>query len=171
YCAAEIAEEYSALSKKIITYLLLAVLCIHALLPFCGVPVTPCLLSMACHVAYGTLLPAFPFVEPVSGPCLASLAAVALAHYTWFGYFKTEYTPMFQVTGFFLVMIWSVPLGFFVSLSVGDDALPALSGGERVGAKGGAGGHHNVFKSLFDKAKGGWDSLMQTASPGLGKHR
>ena len=168
YCAAEVAEEYSALSKKLLKYLLLVVFSFHLLFLLAGVNFFTIAVSTACHLVYSCLLTSFPFVDPLSVPAIASIIAVGVAHYVWFQYFYANFTPIFQVTGFFLVMIWAVPLGFFVSLSMGDDALPVGSQGQRVGSSGQP--KTNVFKYLFDAAADKYNNFIKKQSPGLGKH-
>ena len=232
YCAAEIAEEYSTIAKKVLKWALIVVFVIHLLFILSGVPLSTILTSSLCHLVYASLLKDFPYVEPLSAPSIGSLIAVGVSHYCWFQFFYSNYVPIFQVrwkerkredggggrarslraekqivgrvclvfsrsqsklsflhphpsvflllspppsslqqvTGFFLVMIWAVPLGFFVSLSMGDDALPVGLSGEKVGAKGGS-GKSNVFKFLFDTVAEKYNGWVAKKSPGLGKYK
>ena len=64
YYMAELVEEYSRLTKRVITYALRAVLALHlALLLFDRQPVSCVLVGAAAHGAYARLLPRFPFVQ------------------------------------------------------------------------------------------------------------
>ncbi|GMI21469.1 hypothetical protein TrCOL_g3131 [Triparma columacea] len=169
YCAAELAEEYSSIARRVLNYSLGTVFLVHFLLLFSGVPFLPLFTSTLCNLVYLTLLPSFPYVEPLSLPSVSSLLAVLGTHYTWFSYFHNTYTPILQVTGFFLVMIWGVPLMFFVSLSLPSDGLPVGIGGERVGQKKGGG---NVFKGAVETAQEWWGRRGETKSKrmGMGKY-
>jgi hypothetical protein len=179
YCLAEVAEEYSSLAKRVLKGMLLAVAVFHALFLVAGVPFFTILVSLLCQLCYASLLPSFPFVDPFSLPSLAAMAGVLVSHYAWFNFFASNYTPIFQVTGFFLIVIWSVPLGFFVSLSIGDDALPVGALGERVGSKGSGAGNAggnapkqtNAFKFVFDAVAKHYNNFVNKQSPGLGKFK
>ena len=141
--------QYSSIARKSTNYILISVFTLHVLLLFSGIPYPPLLSSFLCHLVYTTLLPSFPYVEPLSLPSLGSLGAVVWCHYTWFKYFHTTYVPILQVTGFFLIMIWLTPLVFFVSLSLPSDTLPVGVGGERVGQRKGGG---SMFKGAMEMA-------------------
>ena len=91
-----------------------------------------------------------------------------LSHYVWFKFFYQNYTPIFQVTGFFLLMIWATPILFFVSLSMGDDALPIGSQGHMVGGKNIKG--KNVFRNVCDWFMEHYNNYVSKSAPGLRKH-
>ena len=146
YLSSEWAEDNPSHARKACTYTLYLVLLAHPLLAFSGVGVGRLAVSAAFHCCYGTLLKRFPFVNPLSLSALGSLSAVVVCHYVWFGFFYENYTPIFQVTGFFLLMIWSTPLCFFVSLCLESDAMPLAGGG-------GGGKRHGVFKEVVDFAR------------------
>eukprot|EP00520_Triparma_pacifica_P013657 CAMPEP_0118656984 /NCGR_PEP_ID=MMETSP0785-20121206/13771_1 /TAXON_ID=91992 /ORGANISM="Bolidomonas pacifica, Strain CCMP 1866" /LENGTH=178 /DNA_ID=CAMNT_0006549861 /DNA_START=60 /DNA_END=593 /DNA_ORIENTATION=+ len=147
YCAAELAEEYSSVARRVLNYSFAFVFLTHLLLLLSGLPFLPLFQSSLCNLVYLTLLPSYPYVEPLSLPSISSLIAVVLSHYTWFTYFHTVYTPILQVTGFFTVMIWMIPLMLFVSLSLPSESLPVGVGGERIGQRKGGG---NVVKNVVD---------------------
>lgn len=81
---------------------------------------------------------------------------------------------MLQITGFFLLMIWSTPLAFFVSLSLGDEALPYGSSDGRVGETnmGPAASRrnkNNIFKGFVDIAMDYYHKFVKQKAPSLGK--
>ena len=45
----------------------------------------------------------------------------------WYYYFVDPYTPMYtygHLLGFFFLCVWSVPFGFFITVTVDNMALP-----------------------------------------------
>jgi hypothetical protein len=72
------------------------------------------------------------------------------------------YHPVLNVMGFFLMMVWIVPFGFFVSLSVNDNVLPTAGvpfDADATSAPS-AGGNSNLFKGLADSAMQQKDRLL-----------
>ncbi|GMI16914.1 hypothetical protein TrLO_g7076 [Triparma laevis f. longispina] len=152
YCAAELAEEYSTLSLKIVKWTLGFVGVCHFLCLFSGVGFLTLLISAACHACYCLLLTKFPFVSPTSLASILSILAVIINHYNWFQFFYANYTPIFQVTGFFMLMIWIVPLQLFVSLCMEGDNLP---NSQRIGSGKGS----NVFKGFVEVMREIWEKV------------
>lgn len=66
YYAAELAEEYSSIAKRIITWTTVGVIVIHFSLLLEGFPPIYICTGVACHLAYALLLTNFPFIEVVS---------------------------------------------------------------------------------------------------------
>ena len=143
YLLAEVAEEYSSLSRRILRVSALGTLAVHAVFLLVGVSPKPLLVGAAANGCYLLLLPEFPYVE-VSPTSISAVALLLANHYYWFQFFSVYYVPMFQITGFFMGMVWLVPVGFFVSMSMGDDVLPSGVGGVYHGQAGGK--KTSVFK-------------------------
>lgn len=157
YYVAELAEEYTTLSGKIIKYSALVVMGLHLVLMLDGLPLYNSFVGLACHACYYSLLKNFPFVNTLSLEALLSIVAFIVSHFVWFQYF-TDYSygmmrhDFLTVLGFFFVMLWMVPIGLFVSISVNDNILPGVgpSMASSNGINGSGGGGRNIFKSLFD---------------------
>ena len=158
YLVAEYAEEFPSFAGKVIKYSLVLVLSLHLLLWFDGMPWFESVVGIACNVCYASMLSTFPFVEILSVRSIASALAFLAAHYIWFSYFLNSGSDILHVVGFFVVMVWFVPGGLFVSLAINDNVLPGVSG-SKLGAGGGVGGGvggggsqkgTNLFKTLFD---------------------
>jgi len=164
YLLAEVAEEYSAMSKKVITILIYVTVSIHVIFLLLGLPFKPLLVGLVSHAVYYNLLSNFPYVE-LSVWSIGSLICLFANHYFWFQFFYEFYVPIFQITGFFLILVWAVPLSLFCSMSLGDDVLPAGSGGELHGQK--RGGKNNIFMVLWEMCR----SFLGNNKPaGLGKY-
>ena len=159
YYVAELAEEYTTLAGKIIKYVTLFVMGLHLVLLLDGLPLYNTLVGLACHACYFSLLKGFPFVNTLSLEALLSIVAFIVSHVVWFQYYTDVPFGMMRpdfltVLGFFFVMLWMVPIGLFVSISVNDNVLPGV-GPSMTSSNGinNSGGGRNIFKSLFDYAQ------------------
>lgn len=148
YLLAEVAEEYSALSKKVIKYSTAVIVALHVLFLLAGLPFKQISIGLVSHAVYYSLLSNFPYTE-LSPTSIGAIFLVIANHFFWFRFFFEYYVPLMQITGFFLVMVWTVPLLLFCSLSLGDDVLPAGAGGEMHGQR--RGGKPSMFRALYDK--------------------
>ena len=157
YYVAELAEEYTTISGKIIKYSTLVVMGLHLVLMLDGLPIYNTLVGLACHACYYSLLKGFPFVNTLSLEALLSVVAFVVSHFVWFQYY-TDFTygmvrhDFLTVLGFFFVMLWMIPIGLFVSISVNDNVLPGVgpSMTSSNGINNSGGGSRNIFKGLFD---------------------
>jgi hypothetical protein len=126
YYIAELCEEYSRLTKRVLTHALRAVLALHAaLLLFDRQPVACVLAGAAAHCCYARLLPRFPHFVLLSPEFGLAAAALLLTHALWLRHFYYDtYASAEYVAGFFVVLVWAVPFGFFISLAASDSTLP-----------------------------------------------
>ena len=150
YLVAEYAEEFPTFAGKVVKYCLAVVLVLHLVLWFDGMPWFESLVGIGCNVCYASMFSTFPFVEILSARSIASALAFLLAHYVWFSYFLENGADIMHVVGFFVVMVWLVPGGLFVSLSINDNVLPGVTGSAKAAATGEKGKGANLFKSIFD---------------------
>lgn len=128
YYLAELAEEFTALTKKVLAYMIWFALVVHPLLWIVdGFPFWTTTIGFASHVVYYQLLHRFPFIDFKSPAFIASCVMFVADHVVWYFHFVNPNTPtfnMFKIFGFFFTCVWMVPLGFFVTLSVNDLVLP-----------------------------------------------
>mmetsp|Transcript_28673 Transcript_28673/g.58650 ORF Transcript_28673/g.58650 Transcript_28673/m.58650 type:complete len:206 (+) Transcript_28673:118-735(+) len=151
YYMAELAEEYSRLTKKILKYCIFTVLGIHALLlVFDGFPIVTTLFGIALHGLYYQFLKDFPFVNFSSPLFIAACVGLLINHWLWIAFFREELQfRVTQIMAFFVPCVWLVPFGFFVSVSLGDTVLPSgTHSGGLTGAPELAGGKSSAFKAL-----------------------
>ena len=175
YCASELAEEYSSIALRLIKASFAVVFSLHVLLVFAGVDTFPVVVSALCHVAYLSLLSKFPFVDPYSVSVGASCVAACANQYFWFHFFLRNFTPILQVSGFFVVVTWSIPIMLFVSLTV--DELPMRGGGggyssssdENNGGIAGTSKGSSIFHSLSDKVLESCGGFLKANAPGIKK--
>uniref|UniRef100_A0A7S0WN95 Protein TEX261 n=1 Tax=Pyramimonas obovata TaxID=1411642 RepID=A0A7S0WN95_9CHLO len=171
YYLAELVEEYTTFTKKVITYAVYGIVGVHVLLLVVDRLPFLCIASgVAAHGAYFTLLKKFPFISLTSPEFLASCALLALNHYMWLKHFMQQYYTVEYVMGFFLICVWLVPFGFFISLAANESVLPMSGGGAAYGSssdQGSWGGGGGVQEFPADgappagKTKGGLLSFMK----------
>ena len=174
YMLAELAEEFPSRAKIFMTYTLFGLLFFHFLLMLTGLSIVPLLIGMATHGAYFSMLQTFPFVDLISIRSGLSLLGLLASHWFWFKFFidaehdhhhrdndgKYQH-DMLQVFGFFVVMVWSVPCGLIVSLTVNENVLPGIRpidhGGMGINSSSSSsssssGKKKTIFMSIFDVA-------------------
>lgn len=125
YYAAELAEEYPSVAKKVIAWATAGVILVHVALLVEGFPLVTIATGVACHLAYSLLLITFPFLEILSFKSLLALGksppkfapvvdilrvtkiavvcctwanavAIVLDHYVWFQFFKVFHFDIFK---------------------------------------------------------------------------
>ncbi|KAI8068699.1 transmembrane adaptor Erv26, partial [Gongronella butleri] len=127
YYLAELVEEYTVYTKKVIKSMTIFVVALHVLLCiFDRLPVLNLLFSIFCHGVYSLNLATFPFIRLTSVPFLSSCVLVFVDHFIWFKYFTRHYRPFMDIASFFGVCVWLIPFTYFISLSANDNALPMM---------------------------------------------
>ena len=88
YYLAELVEEYTVMTKRVIKYLIVFVSCIYVgLIIFEGLPLKMTFTGIVSTLLYTALLPNFPDIDLVSPSFIATLILVFVNHYFAFGYF------------------------------------------------------------------------------------
>jgi hypothetical protein len=149
YYAAELAEEHSVLTGRLLGHATKGVVAGHVVLWLDGFPFGRCLTGVLCHGVYAWLLNDYPRLELSSPAFLLAVVAFLVAHYSWFSFLAGgggPFLPFVNSLGFFAVFVWLVPFSLFVSLSINDNELP-------LGAHQ-APRSSSLFKRLADGARG-----------------
>ncbi|ODV91645.1 hypothetical protein CANCADRAFT_73676 [Tortispora caseinolytica NRRL Y-17796] len=149
YYLSELVEEHTTFTKRCIERTILATIAVHvALVLFDKFPFWLSVISIATQLIYRQNLITFPYIQLSSPTFLLSCALMLLNHYLWFSHFSNlsdqakyvydPYTqinlPSFsQISSFFGLVIWLVPFSLFISLTAGENVLPAASDGSAVG--------------------------------------
>ncbi|KAL1521843.1 hypothetical protein AB1Y20_021494 [Prymnesium parvum] len=125
YYLAELAEEYTSLTRKLISLSITAVLICHVLFfLFEELPRLPLAVGFAAHACYFVLLRGFPFLRLLSPSFLVSVGMLITSNYLWIRHFTAHYHQLVHVFCFFVFNVWLAPFGFFVSLSINEAVLP-----------------------------------------------
>ncbi|KAI7907294.1 transmembrane adaptor Erv26-domain-containing protein [Cokeromyces recurvatus] len=125
YYLAELIEEYSVYTKKVIKTLTIIIISLHVLFwIFDRLPFFHLAFSIFCHCVYSLNLKTFPFISLTGLPFIGSCILVFADHFLWFKYFTTHYRPFMDIAAFFGLCVWLVPFAYFISLSANDNALP-----------------------------------------------
>ena len=178
YYLAEMVEEYTRLTKKVLDWAIKITLVAHVLLLIVDrMPFMALVVSGGSQFAYARMLKRFPFIEFASVDFIASLAALAATHWVWIRHFHMTYHSTEYVLGFFFMVVWFVPFGFFISIAANESVLP---GGAAVpGAPptaGGLGGYdqragkksRNVMLQVLDFLKMQWKKVAEKMLPAGG---
>ena len=81
------------------------------------------------------------------------IVAFIVSHFTWLNYFTEQQRDINVLTllGFFFVMLWLIPLGLLISLSVNENILPGIGPSTASGnGLSGSSKQVNIFKFIFD---------------------
>jgi len=166
YFACDIAEEYGSVTKRWISAATISVIAIYVLLLIGGLPVINICIGIMAHISYLPLLNTFPLVEPISVATIWACMVSVGNHLNWFHFFvdqvkqggssaiDREDLSAFQVTGCIFLLVWLVPIGFFISLISADECLPTSSGLQSQYKK-----KQGIFKSFMNSfLKNRWHS-------------
>jgi hypothetical protein len=128
YYLAELVEEYTKYTAKVIKFLTVATLSIYVcLFLFEELTTTMILAGVAAQISHLFLLQNFPFFNLTSPSFLTASALVIINHYLAFNFFGEHYYPFSEVMAYFTMCLWLVPFAFFVSLSANENVLPTTS--------------------------------------------
>ena len=170
YYLAELSEEHTSLTKRIMAMAIYVVLAVHAL---CFVlephlPWMPLGAGIGAHACYLLMMRSFPFIQPISAAALAGFALLLAQHYLWWDFFSSHYHQVTHVLCFLIFNAWLVPFGFFVTISVNESTLPdrqAASAAEVYSA----GGERTKQKSGLLSAFSALQQKRDDAFPGMGE--
>ncbi|KAL2651987.1 hypothetical protein R1flu_020115 [Riccia fluitans] len=129
YYIAEIVEEYTRLTKKVINYTIKVVIGLHLLLlVWDRLPILCVALGVGAHVFYYRMLKTFPYIALTSVDFIGSASLLVISNLVWFRFFlrdpRCAYVSVEWMLGFMLIMLWIVPFAFFISMAANESVLP-----------------------------------------------
>lgn len=129
YYLAELVEEYTVASRKIISTLIILTILIHILILIFDrhVPWVMVMSGLLAQVLHGIIIRNFPYVNFLSIPFIGAVILLFANHYLAFSYFSSNYHTFSEVMAYFIVCMWLVPFSLFVSLSANDNVLPTVN--------------------------------------------
>nr|ALS05143.1 protein TEX261 [Paracalanus parvus] len=128
YYLAELVEEYTSMTVKVIRWMIVMVIGTYICLFFFeDLPVSLILCGLIAQVAHLALLSNFPFFSVSSPAFVMAVVMVLVNHYFAFSHFGEKYYPFSEVMAYFTLCMWLVPFAFFVSLSANENVLPTVN--------------------------------------------
>lgn len=128
YYVAELIEEYTSVTSKVLQGMLMASCAIYlGLWVFEGFPFTIIGIGLFTNLVEFGLLRTFPFIQVSSPNFILTVVLVVVNHYFAFRYFSEVYYSFSEILSFFTLCLWLIPFTFFVSLSAGDNVLPSTA--------------------------------------------
>uniref|UniRef100_A0A3Q2HNQ9 Protein TEX261 n=1 Tax=Equus caballus TaxID=9796 RepID=A0A3Q2HNQ9_HORSE len=126
YYLAELIEEYTVATSRIIKYMIwFSTAVLIGLYVFERFPSGMIGVGLFTNLVYFGLLQTFPFIMLTSPNFILSCGLVVVNHYLAFQFFAEEYYPFSEVLAYFTFCLWIIPFAFFVSLSAGENVLPS----------------------------------------------
>jgi len=99
-------------------------------------PISLTFTGIVAHATYFHTLKTFPLLD--AGPAFYGSCVLILVHnYLAFSTFAETWFPFDEFLAYFVLCVWLVPFGLFVSLSVNDNVLPTHGGGGAAALSGG----------------------------------
>jgi len=177
YYLAELVEEYTILTAKIIRWMVILTLVTYVgLFIFESLPVSMVVCGIIAQVTHLALLASFPFFSISSPTFVAAMVMVLINHYLAFSFFGANYYPFAEVMAYFTICQWLAPFAFFVSLSVNENVLPMTSrGSERSPLL--SPGDDDVVSNYFNKKQKGvgllsvFNSIKDSVTPAKTYHK
>ncbi|NWR93908.1 TX261 protein, partial [Campylorhamphus procurvoides] len=126
YYLAELIEEYTVVTRRIIKYMIwFSSAVLVGLYLFEHFPGFLVGVGLFTNLVYFGLLQTFPFIVLTSSNFILSCVLVVLNHYLAFQFFAEEFYLFSEVLAYFTFCLWLIPFAFFVSLSAGENVLPS----------------------------------------------
>lgn len=144
YYIAELVEEHTRITKRVISLIIKVVIGIHvALLVVDQLPLLAVGTGVASHALYLRLLQTFPYISLSSPEFLGSIGMLVASHVVWIRFFLSSAVVSLEwALGFLLIMLWLVPFAFFISLAANESVLPGA----------GVGSHGSSYTTRSDDA-------------------
>lgn len=156
YMLAELAEEHLTLTGKIVKTVVVVVAIVQLLLWIDGMPTFESLIGLGSTGIYASMMVDYPYMKLVSPSSIGSVVAFIASNLLFLKYFTANHNNILHVFGYFVVLVWSIPCGLFVSLTVNDNTLPSVSAGIPLTSNNGlnsgssSGKSRTIIKLIYD---------------------
>ncbi|KAK9497623.1 hypothetical protein O3M35_004315 [Rhynocoris fuscipes] len=128
YYLAEMVEENTVMSKKIIFWMTNIVLLLFVgLLLFEDIPLPLLVSGILSQIFHHLIICNFPYFEVTSFSFIGAVCLFFVNHYLAFSYFSFTPYSFSEVMAFFTLCLWLIPFSLFVSLSANDNVLPSYA--------------------------------------------
>ncbi|XP_049803931.1 protein TEX261 [Schistocerca nitens] len=128
YYLAELVEEYTVASKKVIWWMIIGTLLIYiGFILFEDLPHTLTVCGIISQISHLFILKTYPYVVITSPSFIIAVIMLVVNHYLAFQYFAAVYHSFSEVLSYFTLCLWLVPFALFVSLSANENVLPTVA--------------------------------------------
>merc|ERR1712179_88722 len=133
YYLAELVEEYTSLTSKVIKWISITCIIIYCgLFVFEDITSSMVLCGIISHVLHLCLLESFPYFTVTSPTFTLTIIMIIVNHYLAFQFFGETYYPFSEVMAYFTICLWIIPFVFFISLSANENILPTLNAAKKT---------------------------------------
>eukprot|EP00038_Savillea_parva_P013649 m.211939 g.211939 ORF g.211939 m.211939 type:complete len:205 (-) comp25783_c0_seq1:112-726(-) len=128
YFLAEAVEESTVLTKTVLNHLVVACIVCNVIVGLVEpIPLWVTAVAVGAHLAYRQTMASFPELD--AGPSFYGSCVLLLLHnIAAFQTFAETWFPYDEFLAYFVICVWLVPFGLFISLSVNDNVLPTHGG-------------------------------------------
>jgi len=172
YYLAEMVEEYTMMTAKVIRWMILSVIATYiCLFIFEDIPTKLIVCGLLAQVAHLALLSSFPLFSVSSPAFVMAVFMVLINHYFAFSHFGENYYPFSEVMAYFTICMWLVPFAFFVSLSANENVLPTFNESRPLLSE-----DNDLVSNYFSKKQKGYgllsvfNSVKESLTPGRKNH-
>lgn len=128
YYLAELVEEYTVMSKRVIWWMNVITLAFYiGFSLFEDFPTSLVVCGIVSQVAHLFILKTFPYVVIASPAFIVGIIMLIINHYLAFQHFAAVYYSFSEVIAYFTLCLWLVPFALFVSLSANENVLPTVA--------------------------------------------
>ncbi|KRT80474.1 hypothetical protein AMK59_7001 [Oryctes borbonicus] len=128
YYLAELVEEYTVLTKKLIWWsnsvILVLYLCLWIFEKF---PHWMMFFGTLAQIVHFVILQDFPYVSFISPTFIIGIILLAINHYLAFAHFSRVFYTFSEVMAYFTLFLWVVPFALLISLSANENVLPTTT--------------------------------------------
>ncbi|XP_065556811.1 protein TEX261-like [Artemia franciscana] len=147
YYLAELIEEYTVITGKILRKIIIVEIVLYLLLYFEDFPAALVICGVTHHVANFLMIEKFPYFELLSTSSIVSFFTLIYCHYAAFAHLEEHFYTGTEALGFFTVCLWLIPFVFLISLSANENVLPTLA--ENINHA----GSEEVFAAYYSKKR------------------
>lgn len=130
YNAIHYIEEYPIRAKEKIRLMVYAVSALHLVLLFRGFGVLGVGFSLCCQAMFYNLLEDYPNIETAGAGFITAVIMAFLNHMYFLSTMLRKRMGVIEIFGYFLLLVWSVPFAFFLSLTANEDMI-GMPGGKK----------------------------------------
>lgn len=130
YSAIQYIEEYPNRAKEKIRLSIYTICALHAILPFRGFGILGIGFSLFCQALFYNLLEDYPNIETAGAGFITAVIMAFVNHMYFLSTMLKMRMGVFEIFAYFLLLVWSVPFAFFLSLTANEDVI-GMPGGKK----------------------------------------